>query len=187
MYQLDYQSKYWPRHSFLADPHHLTISNSGQCLPPCFGCLRTFLLRRCSPIPHDLLQVSHGPQSPTLQFFGPSEMLKYVIYTSNSIVVNVLYVNVSILIDIMNLVRTQSHLMMTFSIPSCFSQSSFLKSFRQWGRKSWFAIFFVFVKNLLIIVIIRKDFFLGSLKLKKFNYISSTWFDLFDDLRDIYT
>ena len=79
------------------------------------------------------------------------------------------------------LVRTQSHLMMTFSIPSCFSQSSFLESFRQWGRKSWFAIFFVFVKNLLIIVIIRKDFFLGSLKLKKFNYISSTWFDLFDD------
>ena len=88
--QIDYQSKYWPRHSFLAEPHHLTISNSGQCLPPCFGCLRTFLLRRCSPIPQDLLQVSHGPQSPTLQFFGPSEMLKYVIYTSNSIVVNVL-------------------------------------------------------------------------------------------------
>ena len=186
MYQLDYQSKYWPRHSFLAEPHHLTISNSGQCLPPCFGCLRTFLLRRCSPIPQDLLQVSHGPQSPTLQFFGPSEMLKYVLYTSNSIVINVLYVSVWWLI-LWILVRTQSHLMMTFSIPSCFSQSSFLESFRQWGRKSWFAIFFVFVKNLLIIVIIRKDFFLGSLKLKKFNYISSTWFDLFDDLRDIYT
>ena len=165
--QIDYQSKYWPRHSFLADPHHLTISNSGQCLPPCFGCLRTFLLRRCSPIPHDLLQVSHGPQSPTLQFFGPSEILKYVLYTSNSIVTNVLYCKYEYT-RLCILARTQSHLMMTFSIPSCFSQSSFLKSFRQWGRKSWFAIFFVFIKNLLIIVIIGKYFFLGSLKLFKF-------------------
>ena len=105
--QIYYQSKYWPRHSFLADPHHLTISNSGQCLPPCFGCLRTFLLRRCSPIPHDLLQVSHGPQSPTLQFFGPSEILKYVLYTSSFIVINVLYVKLSILIDMLDF-RTYS-------------------------------------------------------------------------------
>ena len=70
----DYQSKYLPRHSFLADPHQRTISSSGQDFPFLLGCRITFRLRVCSPIPHDLLHLLHGPHSPTLQFFGPSEI-----------------------------------------------------------------------------------------------------------------
>ena len=68
-----YQSKYLPRQSFLADPHHLTVSNSGHDLPPRFGWREIFRDLVCSPIPHDLLQVPHSVHSPTLQFFGPSK------------------------------------------------------------------------------------------------------------------
>ena len=71
-----YQSKYLPRQSFLADPHHLTISSSGQDFPPRFGWRVIFRVLLCSPIPHDLLQVLHGAHSPTLQFFGPPEIAK---------------------------------------------------------------------------------------------------------------